>query len=306
MMKKASNSFLDALYVIAACLCVVTLAVPASAQDNLFSGASSTDYNDPTNWALGVVPSGGETAVIGDAGALNPAIADLSADAPTPLFEFKVGRGANGNGTMNHTAGAIVTDNWALVGDGGGADMPAMGTYNLSGTGSVEAGANGDGSLGVGAGGGHGNFHITSADASVLSDGYSIGVGDDSIGIFTQSAGTVTARTWMNVGQEGAANGTYNMSGGNLMTPELSVGENGPSTGIFNASESASLSLGNVRIGRNDGSTGTLNLTGSKVSFDADLFSVASSDGGLSLDSTAPSTSSPTAGASARLTSWAT
>lgn len=278
------------LHAMAACACAVALAAPASAQLNQFTGTNGTDYNDPANWILGNVPVGGETAVIGEAvmGAQNPATTDLSADAPMPLFEFKVGKGPNGDGTVNHSAGALIADNWAVVGDGEGGGT-AFGSYNLSGTGTVQVGATNpfNSALAVGTGaGGQGTFDMNSADNSVLAEGYSIGDGDTSTGVFTQSAGTVTANVWINVGQGGAASGTYNMSGGSLTTPELSVAESAPSIGTFNASESSSLSLGSVRISRNEGSTGgTLNLIGSDVTFNAGQFSVASNDGAFNVDS---------------------
>jgi len=66
----------------------------------------------------------------------------------------------------------------------------------------------------------------------------------------------------------------------------LSIGENGPVTGTFNAGGTGDVNAQLVRVGRNDGSTGTLNVIGSGVTFDTTNFSVASNDGGLSLNST--------------------
>ena len=101
-----------------------------------------------------------------------------------------------------------------------------------------------------------------------------------------QSAGTLTATTWINVGQAGGADGTYNLTGGTVNTVELSIGENGPVVGTFNADGTGVVNAQQVRVGRNDGSTGTLNVTGSTVDFNTNLFSVASSDGSLSAGST--------------------
>ena len=268
-----------------AILLTVAFSATASAQFNQFTGSVSSDYNDPANWTTGIVPAGSaETAVIGQAGiagAANPAVVDVTSSTPTGLFEFSVGEGG-GTGTVNHSAGTIGTANWALVGRGAG----SVGTYNLSGNGDVQVGggAGGTGSFAAGVGGGSGTINI--AGGTVASGGYTIGIDDGSTGIVNQSAGAVTAGTWINVGQAGGADGTYNLSGGSLTTDELSIGENGPVTGTFNASGTGVVNADETRVGRNDGSTGTLTVTGSDVDFTTNLFSVASNDGGLSLDST--------------------
>ena len=268
-----------------AILLAVAFSATASAQFTQFTGAVSSDYNDPANWVGGVVPAGaGETAVIGQsgiAGAANPAVADVTSSTPTGLFEFSVGEGG-GTGTVNHSAGTVGTANWALVGRGGG----SVGTYNVSGTADVQVGGGTGGaaaSFAAGVSGGTGTINITGG--TVNSSGYTFGVDAGSVGVVNQSAGTLNAGQWINVGQAGGADGTYNLSGGTVNTNELSIGENGPVVGTFNATGTGVVNAQVVRVGRNDGSTGTLNITGSNVDFDTDMFSVASSDGSLAVGS---------------------
>ena len=296
MGKRVTNSCLHAL---AACLCAVALVAPAFGQEILFDGGpamTGMDYLTGENWVGDNVPAGpGQTAIMGDPAqeALNPAVVNLGADAP-PLFELKVGRGALGTGTLNHTAGAVVTDNWVVIGDGGTGATPSNGTYNLTGTASLTPCNSPPGActLGLGAGGGIGTLNIGTpavrgGGPSVTSqNGVSLGVGADSVGVVNQYTGTVNSN-WLNIGQEGGGNGTYNMSGGSVAVEFLSVGENDPgTTGTFNVSGSSVLDLGNIRIGTNGNTTGTLNLTGGDVSFTADQFSVASNDGSASENTT--------------------
>ncbi len=252
----------------------------ALALDNLWTGATSSDWNDPSNWsdphAFGSnhVPTNGaghpgdEDAVVNTT---TPNIATITANISANPRDIKVGVTGGTTGQLNHHAGTAATGagNWALVGSGGG-----TGRYNLAdttttggiltgfGTGSGSLTAN---QLRVGQGGGAtggGNLAInTTGTVTVTND---IFVAEDGTGVINMDAGTLN-RTggWMVVGKSGTVgNGTFNMSGGTMTGANENIAGLDPGgVGFINISGGTFTSGGNLQVGRGGG-TGTVTVTG--------------------------------------------
>ena len=142
--------------------------------------------------------------------------------------------GGTGRGVVNHTGGSYITDG-STVSSGGtlviGSETTGIGTYNLSGTGSLS------------------------------STGFQM-VGGNGTGTFTQSAGSNTVGTTLYVGWGAGSSGTYNLSGTGSLVVGLNetVGNNG--VGVFNQSGGANTISGKLYIARYAGSSGVYNLSG--------------------------------------------
>jgi len=157
---------------------------------------------------------------------------DLSAGTVT--VNNNMGVGGSGNGTVNQTGG-IVTVGDTLRVDGKG-DGSTSGQYTLSG----------------------------GALTSTLTTGNLV-VGDQGIGKFDQSGGTVNvnkAGETMYVGNGEGSTGTYTLSGGelNVTTSEEKIG--GFGTGYFNQSGGVHNFTGAMYLGDQSTSTGEYHLTG--------------------------------------------
>ena len=307
------------------CLCLVAIGgLPLNAE--VFNNESgSSDFNDPLAWENDSHPgvSGGqarigEVGIGGDTVAFeNPSTVSLSADSLGPVNGLRVGQSADGNGTLNHSAGTLPTTDWSFVGVDGTDDNPSIGRYNLSGT--AAFGSSGNTNLHIGLGGGaHPNkpnqgFVTVSDQASILANAVVVGSNDDNEGTLTQTGGTVTSDNWVNVGQETGAKGVYNLSGGSLNTGEMSVGQNGGATGAFNVSGTGIVNVTGgdenaLRIGRDDGGIGSMTITGDQASINTTGFTVggniaatSSAEGTLTFVSSAGGVSPIIASADVRL-----
>lgn len=266
----------------------------ALAVENLWTGAVSTDWNDPANWSLGRVPiapngqpepDNFDDAVIN---VITPNIATISADIPTPR-DIVVGFGPGTNGQVNHNAGSAATGsggNWMFVGRNGG-----TGTYNLTGSGSLNvagrlyiAGHNGaaatgtlnidttgtlamGGDLNLGAAGGTGTVNL---DAGTVAVGSWLSVGRDENGLggtgnFNQSGGSIAVAGHSVLGLPGTT-GNLNMTGGtHTTTGEFwvgnGVGESVPGTGVAVVNGGTITANNWIAVGR-DGGLGTLSIGG--------------------------------------------
>ena len=210
----------------------VALAVSASAGsafavENFFTGAVSGDWNDPGNWSLGRVPvnpnptpppDNFDDAVVN---VLTPNIATISADVPM-VRDILVGFGPGTTGQVNHNAGTAATGsggNWMFVGRNGG-----TGTYNLTGSGSLNVGgrlyvAGHDGAAA------NGTLNInTSGTLAIVSDlnlGAAGGTGTTNL-----DAGTVTVGGWLSIGRDEngfGGTGNFNQTGGNITVSGHSI-----------------------------------------------------------------------------------
>jgi len=252
----------------------------ALALDNLWTGATSNDWNDASNWSdphgfgSNHVPNNGtdhpgdEDAVVNST---TPNIATITANITSNPRDIKVGIAGGTTGQLNHHAGMAATgaSNWTLIGSGGG-----TGHYNLANTlatGGVLTGfGTGSGSLTtnqlrIGQDGGIGNLAMnTTGTLTVTND---IFIAENGTGSMNMDAGTLN-RTggWMVVGKSGTAgNGTFNMSGG-IMTGanENIAGLDPGGVGFINISGGTFTSGGNMQIGRGGGK-GTVTVTGAST-----------------------------------------
>jgi len=235
----------------------------AFAVDNVWTGATSNAWNDPTNWSLGRVPTNNNGNTTGDT--FDDAVINsttvvplINTDLAATPRDIITGQGAGNVGQVNHVAGTATTGNgnWFYVGRDAG-----TGTYNLADTngtgGTLTHFATGSGSINIGGTtGGAGRLYVggtefgaagavgtmninTTGTVAVLND-LSVGT-DGGTGVINVDAGTITTGGWNFIGKRANADGgdgTLNLGGGTLTN-------NGARTFV---------GLGN--------STGHLNITG--------------------------------------------
>jgi autotransporter-associated beta strand protein len=258
-----------------------------------WTGGTSTDWNDATNWSGGSVPTG-ENAIINNGGSGN--IATISANLSVTPNDIDVRNGSR----LDHTAGIAGTNGgaWMFVGQDN-----SEGTYNLANTGLAGAGITGftqgsgslnaTGNLLVGAFGDNrtGTVRVNTSGTLAVSNELFIGDSQNSTGNFLLESGTVTVNNKIFVGNNKAI-GTLTMSGGTLtktggdetfvgrdqgtgtitqsggtltLNHNLYVGQSSGSTGTYNISSGAILNVGrDFVIGRESGN-GTLNMTGGTI-----------------------------------------
>jgi autotransporter-associated beta strand protein len=247
------------------------VSAPASlGEDNLWTGASSADWNDGANWSLGGVPDTafGDNAVVSTN---SPNIATIAADITFTPNDIIV----RGGGRLDHVAGTAGTGGgrWMFVGQNDSA-----GTYNLADTATSGAGitgfAQGSGSLNatgyllVGAFGDNltGTVRVNTAGTLAVSGELFIGDALNSAGNFSLESGTMTVNNKITVGNN-RGTGTMTMSGGTLTKTagdDTSVGrDNG--TGTLTQSGGTIALNHNLYVGQGGGGNGTLNLSGSAV-----------------------------------------
>ena len=264
----------------------------ANAQDNLWTGSTSTDWNTAGNWSLGNVPTG-QNAIVDTAPAN---IATISADISATPNDIVV----RGGGRLDHTAGTAGTGggSWMFVGQNATA-----GTYNLANTGSVAGGitgfAQGTGSLNatgnllVGAFGDNrtGTVRVNTSGTLAVSGELVIGDSLGSVGNVSLETGALTINNKITLGNN-RGNGTLTMSGGSLtktagdetvvgrdngtgvlaqsggtvtLNHNLYVGQGSGANGTYTIGDGAVLNIGrDFVVGRESG-TGTLTMTGGTI-----------------------------------------
>ena len=239
----------------------------ANAQDNLWTGTASTDWNTAGNWSLGNVPTG-QNAIVDTAPAN---IATISADISATPNDIVV----RGGGRLDHTAGTAGTGggSWMFVGQNATA-----GTYNLANTGSVAGGitgfAQGTGSLNatgnllVGAFGDNrtGTVRVNTSGTLAVSGELVIGDSLGSVGNVSLETGALTINNKITLGNN-RGNGTLTMSGGSLTKTagdETVVGrDNG--TGVLAQSGGTVTLNHNLYVGQGSGANGTYTIGGNAV-----------------------------------------
>ena len=264
----------------------------ANAQDNLWTGTASTDWNTAGNWSLGNVPTG-QNAIVDTAPAN---IATISADISATPNDIVV----RGGGRLDHTAGTAGTGggSWMFVGQNATA-----GTYNLANTGSVAGGitgfAQGTGSLNatgnllVGAFGDNrtGTVRVNTSGTLAVSGELFVGDSLGSVGDVSLETGMLTVNNKILVGNNRGV-GTLTMSGGTLtktggdetfvgrdngtgtlaqsggtvtLNHNLYVGQGSGANGTYTIGDGAVLNIGrDFVVGRESG-TGTLTMTGGTI-----------------------------------------
>ena len=173
----------------------------ANAQDNVWTGTTSTDWNEPSNWSQGGVPDTafGDKAVVSTT---TPNIATITADISSTPNDINV----TGGGRIDHQAG--------IAGPANGSRMfvgmdstPSF--YNLADT-SVAGGGitgygqgsgtvNATGNLNLAAWGGNrnGTMNINTTGALNVTGTLRIGNDGGSVGVMNLESGSVILSHWL-------------------------------------------------------------------------------------------------------------
>jgi autotransporter-associated beta strand protein/T5SS/PEP-CTERM-associated repeat protein len=251
---------------------------PGYGSDNLWTGASSSDWNDGSNWSFGGVPIGdfNENAVVGtDA----PNIATITADLLFTPSDIVV----TGGGRIDHQAGVAGTGGgaWMFVGQDG---TPSF--YNLADTSTPGSGitgfAQGTGTLnptgnlmvGAWAADRQGTININTTGGVTISGGLFIANDNGCIGTMNLESGTIVvlhepgfATDNTQVGNNGGT-GTLTISGGSFdASRNFRVGnEGGMGTVTISGGALTIAGTDDIFIGRDRG-TGVVNQSGGVVDF---------------------------------------
>jgi autotransporter-associated beta strand protein len=275
------NSRFSAPLVTAIVLCFS--ASLSNGADNIWTGATSSDWNIGTNWSLGGVPDTafGDNAVVDSAPAN---IATITADISFTPNDIIV----TGGGRIDHRAGIAGTNGgaWMFVGQdsalsfynlantaipGPGISGFAQGTGTLNPTGNLQVaswGSNRNGSININTTGG---VNI-SGGLFIANDNGCIGTMNLESGAVIVSHGPGFATDNFQVGNNGGI-GTLNISGGSLdASRNFRVGNEG-GTGAINIT-GGSLTIGgtdDMFIGRDRG-TGVITQSGGVVDFNHNTY----------------------------------
>ena len=230
-------------------LCL-SLATSYSA-DNLWTGATSTDWNDPANWAAGGVPDTtfGDNAVVSTT---IPNIATITADILYTPNDINV----TGGGRIDHRAGVAGTANssWMAVGMDSTPNF-----YNLADTSTTGLGISGYGQ-------GTGTLNVT-GNLNLAAWG---GSRNGTMNINTTGALNVAGT--LRIGNDGGSVGVMNLESGAVILShantvwghdETHIGHGG-GVAILNIAGGSFSASRNFRLG-NDLGTGTINITGGSL-----------------------------------------
>ena len=206
---------------------------------------------------------------------------------------LRVGGGSTGDGTYNLSGGTLSSTD-AIIGISGtglfnqtggtysvstamtlAANPGSSGTYDLSGTGALEAnkirvGSSGTGVFTHSAGtntvvdllnlgnlsSGHGTYDLSGTGALTADREF---IGNGGIGIFNQTGGSNIVAGGLDLGQTLAGNGTYNLSAGSVQAGSQGIGNFG--TGLF-AHSGGTNTVDLIIVGNVGGSNGQYDLSG--------------------------------------------
>ena len=251
----------------------------ANAQDNVWTGTTSTDWNTAGNWSLTNVPTGQNTVVNNTSGNIATITADLAA-TPNDII-------VTGGGRIDHLAGTAGTGggSWMYVGKDS-----TLSTYNLADT-SVAGGGitgygqgsgtvNATGNLQVAAWGGNRNGTMNINTTGALNVTGTLRIGNDvgSVGVMNLESGSVilSHTGWgadvTHIGHGGGV-GTLNIGGGSFSASRNFQLGNDRGTGTINITGGSLTVAGtdDVFIGRDKG-TGIVNQSGGVVEFNRNTY----------------------------------
>lgn len=274
----------------------VTICLSGSAFGTVWSGGTSTDWNNNANWAGGT-GTGGSNAII----STTPAnIATISANIVATPVDILVGDGAGAAGRLIQNAGSANTGNgnWMIVGRGTG-----TGTFDLANTaatgGTLTGYGLGSGSMTVGnastggrlyvGDGGTGVVNVNTSGSLIMRNDLDVGVGGNGSGIVNLDAGTMTTGGWNFIGNGTGAVGTFNQSGGSFTnTGRTYVGgrdAGGTNTGIghYNITGGTNTNNQNFSVGSGNltaTAPSTLSVSGGTLNNAATCVGGAAFDGG--------------------------
>ncbi len=210
----------------------------AYSADSSWTGAVSSDWNDPLNWTEGV-PSGGNALI----NTVTPNIATITSTIAATPVDIQVAGGAF-VGQVDHISGDAFTgvNNWMLVGYAGG-----VATYNLADT-----TLSGSGFTGYGLG--SGNLLVGNPEST--------GGGNLLLGL---DAGTVTT---FNVNTSGRLSvpGTIAVGSANGGVATINLDNGSVEVG-------GEVQFGSVFYGQGQGGGGTLNMSGGSFTANSLVFS---------------------------------
>ena len=251
-----------------------TITNAARAADNVWIGGTSPDWNTPSNWSLGTVPTNPDNAVVNS----TPAnVATITANLSQTPRDIIVGINGGNTGRLFHVSGTATTGNgnWLAIGVIGG-----TGTYNLTNAtptgGNISGFGQGSGTVTtsdriiVGEQGGTGTLNINTTGGASSSGDIHVGFGAGSSGTANIASGTLTTNAQMSVGEAGGTGilniNTATATNGVSSTSDFRVGIGAGSNGTVNLA-SGTLNAGNsgwALIGT-AGGTATFNVTGGTV-----------------------------------------
>jgi autotransporter-associated beta strand protein/T5SS/PEP-CTERM-associated repeat protein len=294
MKQKSNNTMLNKVNFGAPLITAIVLCFSASlgyAIDNNWTGTTSSDWNEATNWSEAGVPDTayGDNAIVST---VAPNIATITADISSTPNDIIV----RNSSRIDHIAGT--------AGTGGGSWMwVENGVYNLANTGSANAGISGfaqgtgtlnaTGNLLVGAWGDNrnGTINVNTTGNFAVSGELFFGDSTNSQGALNLQSGTMTVNNKIFVGNN-RGTGALNMSGGTLtktggdqtfvgrdngtgtltqsggtisLNHDFYVGQGGGGNGTLNLSGSAVLNTSRDFVIGREGGTGTLNITGGTI-----------------------------------------
>ncbi len=214
------------------------------AADIQWAGTTGTDWNDPTNWAGGVLPASGDNAHLDVSGGTTDIDPFSDPGFNATIRQLYIGD-ANPNATLTQFSGTLNLNGaqaWLKIGAQGG----SSGIYNLQGTGALSLTNDvfGIGERGVG------SFN--------LSDSAQASAPRVALGRYAEGRGTVfqTDGSTLNItGNGNDGNGTPNYA--------LAIGEQ--STALSNytiTGGTLNVSGGNLLIGMTAGSNGRMTVAG--------------------------------------------
>jgi autotransporter-associated beta strand protein len=254
------------------------------AADNLWTGTTSSDWNDATNWSEGGVP---DTAFSDNVvvSTVAPNIATITADISSTPNDIIV----TGGGRIDHRAGIAGTFGgaWMFVGQNS-----TLSFYNLADTSTVGAGISGyaqgtgtlnaTGNLNVAAWGGNrsGTMNINTTGALNVAGTLRIGNDGGSVGVMNLESGAVIlshkVTVWgsdeTHIGH-GGGTATLNIAGGSLSASRNFRLGNDRGNGTINISAGSLTITGtdDAFIGRDKG-TAVVNQSGGIVEFNHNTF----------------------------------
>ena len=223
-------------------------------------GGTSSDWSDPSNWQLGVEPSG-ITMVNTASGNLATVSTDVTANQPSLL---SIGDGVAGIVNVQ-TGGNLTVNGETWLGN----TPLGLGTMNISG-GTVTANS----WYAVGRGGGHGTVNMTGGTLAVSGNPLGVGLDANTVGVFNQTGGEVTsaADLWVGNNDQGGSqnSATYNLINGSMTVNSWTVIGRHNTVGVLNISGGSLTKTSNngnqMLIGVDqDSSTGIINQTGGAI-----------------------------------------
>ncbi len=226
---------------------VVGRTTRAGAADIQWSGANSTDWNDPGNWVGGVLPGAGDNAHLDVSGATTDIDQFDDPGFNTTIQQLYVGD-ANSNATLTQSTGTLNLNGaqaWLKI----GAQSGSSGIYNLQGTG------------------------IVSLTNDVL------GVGEHGVGTFDLSNNAQATTPRMALGRYSEGRGVVFQTGTSIVTVNgngndgsgtpnygLAIGEQSTALSSYTITGGTlSVTAGNILIGMTAGSNGRMTVAGPSV-----------------------------------------